>query len=193
MELIGTITPDRPLVVMAVAEEAQYHDGELPLLLCGIGKINASMALATVLARGPLPSLVLNLGTAGALRPGLAGTHVVGTVMQHDLDGEILRALTGRPWGEPIALEDGLTLASGDVFVSDDAVRARLAEKAALVDMEGYALAAAARAAGVPVRLVKHVSDDADESAARTWRESVAECGRALSAWAAANAATPAS
>ena len=31
--------------------------------------------------------------------------------------------------------------------------------------MEGYAVAWAARDAGVPVRLVKHVSDAADESA----------------------------
>jgi adenosylhomocysteine nucleosidase len=190
MELIGKVTPDRPLIVMAVADEAQHHDGELPLLLTGIGKVNAAVALATVLARGPRPSLVVNLGTAGALQPGVSGTHVVGTVIQHDLDDELLRALTGRSWAAPIVLEDGPTLASGDVFVSDGAVRERLAERASLVDMEGYAIAAAARAAGVPVRLVKHVSDEADEAAARSWRESVAECGRALSAWAAQHAAT---
>jgi len=59
-------------------------------------------------------TLVVNIGTAGALHDGLAGIHLPGTV-----------------------------LASGDVFVTDPAVRARL---------------------DVPVRLVKHVSDHADES-----------------------------
>ena len=56
-------------------------------------------------------------------------------------------------------------LATGDVFVTDPLVRARLAEVASLVDMEGYAVAYACRQFGVPVRLVKHVSDDADEGA----------------------------
>ncbi|MFD9645318.1 nucleoside phosphorylase, partial [Streptomyces sp. NPDC059082] len=72
-------------------------------------------------------------------------------------------------------------------FISDEAARARLAERAPLVDMEGYALAAAAELAGVPLRIVKHVSDEAGDGAARTWRESVAECARALADWAAAN------
>src|SRR3712207_8189119 len=40
-----------------------------------------------------------------------------------------------------------------------------LAQRAHLVDMEGYAVAYAASELGVPVRLVKHVSDNADDSA----------------------------
>ena len=56
-------------------------------------------------------------------------------------------------------------LASGDVFVADPAVRDPLARRADLVDMEGYAVAYACRRFGVPVRLVKHVSDNADEVA----------------------------
>ena len=39
-----------------------------------------------------------------------------------------------------------IVLATGDVFVTDPAVRDRLAERAHLVDMEGYAVAYAARA-----------------------------------------------
>ena len=53
MGLSGEITPDRPLLVMAVKEEAQCYDGDLPLLLTGMGKVNAAIALASVLARGP--------------------------------------------------------------------------------------------------------------------------------------------
>ncbi|MEU0400654.1 nucleosidase [Streptomyces sp. NPDC006197] len=189
MELLGEITADRPLLVLAVKEEAQFLDTELPVLLTGMGKVNAATALATVLGRGPRPSGIVNLGTAGALRPGWTGTHVVGTVVQHDLDGELLSTLTGETYGAPLTLPDGgdVVLATGDTFVSDEAARARLAERAPLVDMEGYALASAAELAGVPLRIVKHVSDEAGEGAARTWRESVAECARALADWAEAN------
>ncbi|CAM5665915.1 nucleosidase [Streptomyces tanashiensis] len=189
MELLGEITADRPLLVLAVKEEAQFLDTELPVLLTGMGKVNAATALSTVLGRGPRPSGIVNLGTAGALRPGWTGTHVVGTVLQHDLDGQLLATLTGETYGAPLTLPDGgdVVLATGDAFISDEAARARLAERAPLVDMEGYALAAAAELAGVPLRIVKHVSDEAGDGAARTWRESVAECARALADWAEAN------
>ncbi|GFH39372.1 nucleoside phosphorylase [Streptomyces pacificus] len=186
---MGHITSDRPLLVLAVREEAQHLDTSLPVLLTGMGKVNAAIALASTLARGPLPSYVVNLGTAGALRPGWTGTHVVGTVLQHDLDSDTLRALTGKSYGAPLAVgdPDGPTLATGDSFIDDKAARARLAERAAVVDMEGYALATAAHDAGVRLRIVKHVSDDADESAVRAWQETVAECARALAGWAADN------
>ncbi|QIQ02179.1 nucleosidase [Streptomyces liangshanensis] len=186
MHLGRKMTGDRPLLVLAVQEEAQYLDTSLPVLLTGMGKVNAATALAATLARGPLPSEIINLGTAGALRPGLSGTHLVGTVTQHDLDSATLRALTGQTYGPPLTVGDpgGLTLATGDSFISDETDRARLAEHASLVDMEGYALATAAQQAGVPLRIVKHVSDDAGEEAARSWRETVAQCARALADWA---------
>ncbi|MGW4892325.1 nucleosidase [Kitasatospora sp. NPDC004240] len=185
MRLIGTISPDRPLLVVAVREEAAHLGERLPVLLTGIGKINAAAALATVLAGGEHPSVIVNLGTAGALRPGWAGTHEVSQVLQHDLDTPVLHALTGRTYGAPIALGDhaGPVLATGDLFVSDPAARDRLAERADLVDMEGYALATVAARAGVPIRLIKHVSDEAGADAGRTWRESVDECAKLLADW----------
>ncbi|WP_405780119.1 nucleosidase [Streptomyces sp. NBC_01378] len=189
MELIGEIAAGRPLLVLAVKEEAQFLDTDLPVLLTGMGKVNAATALATVLARGPHPSGIVNLGTAGALRPGWAGTHVIGSVIQHDLDNAVLASLTGEIYGAPIDLPEdgGPVLATGDSFISDEAARARLAALAPLVDMEGYALASAAQQAGVPLRIVKHVSDEAGDGAARTWRETVAGCARVLADWTARN------
>ncbi|WP_327576728.1 MULTISPECIES: nucleosidase [unclassified Streptomyces] len=189
MELIGEITAGRPLLVLAVKEEAQFLDTDLPVLLTGMGKVNAATALATVLARGPHPSGIVNLGTAGALRPGWTGTHVIGSVIQHDLDNAVLASLTGEIYGAPIDLPDhgGPVLATGDSFISDEEARTRLAAHAPLVDMEGYALASAAQQAGVPLRIVKHVSDEAGDGAARTWRETVADCARVLADWTARN------
>jgi adenosylhomocysteine nucleosidase len=186
MRLIGEITPDRPLLVVAVAEEAAHLDGGLPVLLTGMGKVNAAVAVATVLAGAVRPASVVNLGTAGALGTGWSGTHLVRSVLQHDLDSAVLRSLTGEGYGEPLDLlpdGGGPVLATGDLFVSDEDARKRLAEQADLVDMEGYAVASAARAAGLPVRLVKHVSDEAGEGAAKTWRESVDGCALELARW----------
>ncbi|GHC40800.1 nucleosidase [Streptomyces cinnamoneus] len=185
MRLLGTIDPNRPLLVVAVREEAAHLDGDLPVLLTGIGKVNATAALATVLARGERPSEIINLGTAGALRPGWEGIHEVAKVIQHDLDTPVLQALTGRTYGAPVTLNsaDGPTLATGDLFVSDPDARARLAEQADLVDMEGYALATVAHREGVPLRLIKHVSDEAGAGADRTWRDSVDGCAEILAEW----------
>ncbi|MDX6741854.1 nucleosidase [Actinocorallia sp. A-T 12471] len=183
MRLTGIIAPDRPLLVVAADEEAAYLDRDLPVLLTGIGKVNAAVAVAAVLARHT-PLEIINLGTAGALRAGVHGTHEVARVIQHDLNGKGISELTGRPTGEPFELKaDGLVLATGDVFVSSEDVRVKLAQDAHLVDMEGYAVAAAAHAAGVPVRLVKHVSDGADGDSAKTWKESLDDCARDLAAW----------
>lgn len=173
------------MLVVAVREEAAHLADRLPVLLTGMGKINATAAIATVLAQGERPREVVNLGTAGALRPGWAGTHQVASVLQHDIDTPVLRALTGRTYGAPLALSDqpGPTLATGDLFVSDPEARERLAAAADLVDMEGYAIATVAQRAGVPVRLIKHVSDEATTGADITWRESVDSCARALATW----------
>ncbi|KXK60551.1 nucleoside phosphorylase [Micromonospora rosaria] len=185
MDLRGTISPDRPLLVLALAEEAAYLDPDLPVLLTGMGKVNATIALAATLARGPLPASVVNLGTAGALHTGWTGTHEVGRVLQHDLDSAVLHALTGQVVGAPLTLTGtGPVLATGDQFIADEQARARLAEDAHLVDMEGYALAATAQRFGLPIRLVKHVSDGAGEGAGHTWQESVDGCAKILAQWA---------
>jgi adenosylhomocysteine nucleosidase len=49
--------------------------------------------------------------------------------------------------------------------------------------MEGYAIAKAAFAAQAPVMLVKQISDTADNSALRSWRETVDYCAEQLGAW----------
>ncbi|MFC4020319.1 nucleosidase [Micromonospora sp. GCM10011542] len=184
MILRGVVRADRPLVVLAVEEEARYLPPELPVLLTGMGKVNAASAVAAVLASGPRPALVLNLGTAGALRPGWTGIHEIGTVLQHDLDTDLLRTLTGQTYGAPLTLAvEGAVLATGDTFVADDGARDRLAQRADLVDMEGYAVAWAAARADVPCRLIKQVSDEAGDGAARTWRDSVDACARDLADW----------
>lgn len=184
MRLHRTISADLPLLVVALEEEAAHlHVSELPVLVTGAGKVNAAVSVATALGQYS-PSRVVNLGTAGALRDGLQGTHVIGTVIQHDLDDAALFHLSGLHFGEPIRVaQTGPILATGDAFIADDATRALLAVSADLVDMEGYAVAMAAMTAGIPVTLVKRVSDTAGDDAATSWRDSVDDCAEHLGAW----------
>lgn len=184
MKLHRSIALDRPLLVVALEEEARHlHVSELPVLVTGVGKVSAASALSAVLAR-QRPSRLINLGTAGALRDDLHGTQVIGRVLQHDFSDEAIFSLTGVHFAAPIDLgPSGAVLASGDVFVDGGPQRDRLAAMADLVDMEGYAVAKVARDFGLEVTLVKEVSDRAHSGAGKTWRETVDECAERLGEW----------
>ncbi len=178
------------LVVSATAAEANHVPAGLDVVITGIGKSAAAAATTqAVIERGGVGSdvTVVNIGTVGALRDGLSGLCLPSTVINHDINADAIRALGYDP-AEIIELDngDGTVLASGDVFVTDPVTRSRLAERADLVDMEGYAIAYACRRLGVPVRLVKHVSDSADE-AALDWPALVDASAHALGAWLAAH------
>jgi adenosylhomocysteine nucleosidase len=177
---------DRRIVVVAAfaAEVADVPDG-IEVVLTGLGKSAAAAATTErLLTGGDRDRIeVWNVGTAGALRDGLAGVFTPGSVLNHDLNGDAIRALGLDPLDHlTVDGGDGTVLASGDVFVADPVVRDRLAERAHLVDMEGYGIAFACSRLGVPVRFVKHVSDNADEAAVE-WADAVAHSSAALGAW----------
>ena len=175
---------EQTIVVAATRAEAAHVPRHLPVVVTGLGKTAAAVATTRALAGvDPARTLVVNIGTAGALRDGLEGLHLPGTTINHDMNADAIRALGYDP--EELLLVEGgddTVLASGDVFVTDPAVRDALAQRAHLVDMEGYAVAFACRRMGVPVRLLKHVSDNADESAL-DWPTVVDASARALGEW----------
>jgi adenosylhomocysteine nucleosidase len=172
------------LVVSAVAGEAKYVPEGIPVVVTGVGKTAAAVATARALAERDRTNLVvLNVGTTGALRDGLSGVYLPSAVINHDLNVEAIRAIGLDPQEElKVDGGDGTVLASGDVFVTDAAVRERLAERAHLVDMEAYGVVYACREYGVPVRVVKHVSDSADE-AALDWPALVDQSAKVLGEW----------
>lgn len=172
------------MVVSAIRAEAKYVPEGVPVVVTGVGKTAAAVAVAKALGeRDTTDLVVLNLGTTGALRDGLAGLYLPSEVINHDINAEAVRAIGLDPQ-ESLAIDggDGTVLASGDVFVTDPVVKARLAERAHLVDMEGYGVVFACRQFGVPVRLVKHVSDSADE-AAMDWPALVDASAKVLGEW----------
>jgi adenosylhomocysteine nucleosidase len=172
------------LVVSAIAAEAKYVPEGIPVVVTGVGKTAAAVATTRALAaRDTTDLVVLNIGTTGALRDGLTGLFLPSEVINHDINADAVRAIGLDPQ-ESLTIDggDGTVLASGDVFVTDPAVRDRLAGRAQLVDMEGYGVAFACREYGVPVRLVKHVSDSADE-AAMDWPALVDASAKVLGDW----------
>ncbi|KRA28174.1 MULTISPECIES: nucleosidase [unclassified Nocardioides] len=182
----------RPLIVAATAAEAVHVPAGFEVLVTGLGKTAAATSLARHLAgRSDLADLVLvNIGTAGALHDvfddNIDGLFEIGTVLNHDINADAIRALGYDPRERIVVGDNPTVLATGDVFVTDPVVRVRLAKQAHLVDMEGYAYAYAAQEFGVPIQIIKHVSDNADETALE-WVAMVDRSARALGAWVAAH------
>jgi len=171
----------RALVVVATPEEAAYVPSGLRHVVTGIGKTAAAYATTRAILE-ERPSHVVNVGSAGALRDGIHGLHEIGVVVNHDMNADAIRRLGYDPQERIEVGDTGIVLATGDQFVTDPAVRERLAQDAHLVDMEGYAVAYVAGRFGVPVTLLKHVSDNADETAWE-WPDVVALSARAVGDW----------
>jgi adenosylhomocysteine nucleosidase len=176
------------LVLAAHPLETKYFPDDIDLVLTGVGMSAAAVRTTeAVLARCPDPArreelTVLNIGSAGALKEGLSGVHEPSRILNRDVDEQLLRA-AGIPVDNVIDLGGpGPVLATGDSFVAGGPVRDALAARADLVDMEGYAIAVACRHLGVRLRMVKHVSDAADEEAV-AWAEKVELSALALGRW----------
>ena len=172
-----------PLFVAAVPGEAAHLPEGSDVLITGVGTLSAAIKLTLTLserrAAGRLPSRIINIGTAGALRDDHAfGVFEIDRVHKHDFMSAEVPGVTGEAL--PLAFEPETSgrfptaqLATGDTFVEDSATRDRLAQDAGLVDMEGYAVCAVAYHFEIPVTLLKQISDHANEETASGWAEAV--------------------
>lgn len=171
-------------MVSATRAEAAHVPPGVDVLITGLGKVGAAIALTRSLAAQPRRyRRVVNIGTAGGLKLHHAGLYLPSRVIEHDLSAAELAAL-GYPTRDSWELDggDGTVLATGDTFVNDAAARDRLAERADLVDMEAAALVRVCADFALPVRVVKVVSDYADD-AAMDWASAVDAAARDLGAW----------
>lgn len=176
----------------------RYTDGNVLCLIAasGVGEIYASATTALFAERYKVDAL-LNFGLVGALNPQLhvGDLAVVNRVVHHQMD---LRGLGASkkgvydnrytPFWElpsdtiervqnaiPQRLPE-VTLASGDAFVSSKAQKAELVRdfQADICDMEGAAIAIVSAAYGIPLFMLKMVSDNADDKGAAEYEASVA-------------------
>jgi adenosylhomocysteine nucleosidase len=176
-------------VVMALPAESDgvFEDAGVPVLYCGVGKVNAAIALTRELSRyahagAPLP-LVLNFGTAGSRVHDTGAFVACHEFMQRDMDVRGLGfALGVTPFdAAPLSLtfERVFTHLSPAICGSGDSF-ATVGYDAAcdVLDMEAYALAKACWLDGAAFACVKYVTDGADHAAATDWQNNVHKAAR---------------
>lgn len=169
-------------MALRVESAGVFEAAGVPVLYCGVGKVNAAMALSRELTRyllqGQAMPLVLNFGSAGSPR------HTAGTLVgchefvQRDMDVSGLGfALGVTPYDEaPTCLRFAprfrqLTSAvcgSGDSFATG-----AIGVQCAVVDMEAYALAKTCWSHKARFACAKYVTDGADHAAADDWQSNV--------------------
>jgi len=172
------------LVVMALPAESAgvFEAAAVSLLYCGVGKVNAAIALTRELRRyvhagQPLP-LVVNFGSAGS-RVHMTGALVAcHEFVQRDMDASGLGFPLGvTPFDEAaprlsfephFARLPAAICASGDSFALT-----ACAVECAVIDMEAYALAKVCWVERADFACVKYVTDGADHAAGHQWRSNV--------------------
>jgi len=170
-------------VVMALRVESSgvFEAAGVPVLYCGVGKVNAAIALTRELSRyahrGQDMPLVVNFGSAGS-RCHASGTLVAcHEFVQRDMDVTALGFPPGvTPYDEapscltfdPVFPLPAAVCGSGDSFATADGDVA-----CAVVDMEAYALAKVCWRENAKFACVKYVTDGADTAAANDWQRNV--------------------
>ncbi|MEC7208548.1 MAG: 5'-methylthioadenosine nucleosidase [Pseudomonadota bacterium] len=167
-------------LIVALEQELPNEGlADWPVIYTGVGKVNAAIALMAALA-DVKPDLLINYGTAGAVKSGLAGIVEVGESVQYDMDVR------------PLGLELGETPFETDTArftLSDSPFTCGTADRFAtsppdipcdLVDMELYALAKIAAREQIPLRSFKFISDEADASANEDWKNSLPDAATAF-------------
>jgi adenosylhomocysteine nucleosidase len=172
------------LVVMALPVESSgvLEAGGVPVLYCGVGKVNAAIALTRELARYAQQQvempLVVDFGSVGS-RCHPSGTLVsCHAFVQRDMDVSGLGFPLGvTPYDEapsmlifdPVFSNLPAALCgSGDSFAMAD-----IAVDCEVLDMEAYALAKACWHEEARFACAKYVTDGADHAAAGDWRNNV--------------------
>ena len=141
------------------------------IIYTGVGKINAAIVATSILSTSSYSSFI-NYGTAGTLKPELAGQLLeVGTVYQRDMDARPQAPLGSTPFE------------TGELNTGDNFVMSMPELVTDLVDMEAYALAKACKRFKAKFTCVKYASDFADENAADHWAENVSNGAAQFIEW----------
>lgn len=197
--LINDLEDRKTLVCGKIAiETGTLYGIKTALAICGPGKVNAAVYADTMIHLIH-PDWVINLGVAGALshKLGIGDIVLAESCVQHDMDtsavGDPVGFISGI--GEiylpcdtflneqlrlaaamlpDISIHKGV-VASGDQFICAKERKSSIqaAFSAIACEMEGGAIAHACYMHGIPVCIVRSISDKADESAQMDYPEFV--------------------
>lgn len=192
---------DQP-VLGGILHHGQLAGLEVILCKCGIGKVNAALSSAAIVAAGA--TRLIFTGVAGAIQSNLkVGDMVISSdLVQADVDVSALDYAVGTIPGEQdswpadpdlqqIALATAAQItqgsqvvsgriASGDQFVASLEGVERIREQfgAACVEMEGAAVAQVCHKAHLPFVVIRSISDTADHSASVNYQEFMPQMGQ---------------
>ena len=177
-ELPGTLV----VIALRIESSGVFEAAGVPVLYCGVGKVNAAIALTKELSRyahqGEEMPLVVNFGSAGS-RCFAPGTLVsCQEFVQRDMDVSGLGFTLGvTPYDEapsslifdPVFTHlPAAVCGSGDSFATAD-----IEVDCTVIDMEAYALAKVCWHENARFACVKYVTDGADHTAAEDWQRNV--------------------
>lgn len=170
---------------------------------CGIGKVFAAICAQTMILTYR-PSMIINIGVAGALSPTLCvgDIAIAGQIVHHDLDTSAIGDPVGLISGinqiylpTTKAVADGLmksaeacglhaevgTIASGDIFVSDSGLKKRIISSfgAIACDMESASIGHVCYVNGVDCGILRAMSDSGDENAQLSYTMSLEDASNA--------------
>jgi adenosylhomocysteine nucleosidase len=172
------------LVVMALRVESSgvFEEAGVSVLFCGVGKVNAAIALMKELSRyahgGQNLPLVVNFGSAGSRCHATGALLSCREFVQRDMDvGGLGFALGVTPYDEapsrlifdPVFTQlPAAVCGSGDSFATVD-----VGVACEVIDMEAYALAKVCWHENARFACAKYVTDGADHAAAGDWQRNV--------------------
>lgn len=163
-----------------------YHGQDIVAAICGMGKVYAAMCAQTMILKFS-PSIIINVGVAGALSKNLkiGDIAIADDVVQHDLDTS--------PLGNPVGMITGIdivkipchretagllkkcvdklgirsecgTIASGDQFLNDDGNKNLVIGRfgAIACEMEGASIGQVCYLNKVGFAVIRAISDGAD-------------------------------
>jgi len=166
-------------LIVLTALRSELNPQNLPegvqIFYTGIGKINATITTLSAIEQAQ-PALIINFGTVGAVSPRVSGLLEISRVVQRDMIAEPLSPrgrvpFCDRPY-EYFSGQGTHTCGTGDSFVT--AKDPWLEEQGIdVVDMELFAIAAAAYAHGTPWLSYKYVTDFTNDASGQDWQEKI--------------------
>lgn len=173
--------------------KGQIGENDVYLACCGIGKVNAAVCTQKLIDLFGV-GIIINMGIAGGISPKLHTLDIVigSEVLYHDFTPpELLKKYY--PFSQTFPCDQKLIayaeqacrdcpetehyllgkIASGDCFVEDSALKARIRDELSGIccEMEGSAIGHTAFINGVPFIIIRSISDLADDNAQMSYDE----------------------